>query len=130
MPLRLIPYDSTGAIEKAGEGCTARMKFKARDYQKANLPQGSLTVATLRIINAADGTEIHDFGDVISHFNADGDFSLIIDAAYNKILSTDEATQEELHLGLIHIEGTDGQDDIEINAEYYLFVTNFEHVTT
>ena len=117
------------------EGNTHRLKFYIYDpadvtetdgvksYTAAGIGVSSMTSASLKIYNKSDDAVILASTNVLSSFDADGNFSYLISAANNAIISTLDVQAED-HIAVITIACTVGSETHAFVRDILLCVLN------
>ena len=111
------------------EGSTCIMEFKLQDPKSGqDVPNSSINSAVMRIHNESDKSIIQvggvDDTNVKTAFNASGQFSYLLEADANKMVSDDEFTTIEVHWARFTINFTSNGDIHNYIFNYKLEIEN------
>jgi len=113
------------------EGNTALMEFTLTDYDHTTpVPVSSVDTATLTLYHNDTGVIINEREDVNvkGYLDADGKFSMILEADDNVMLAAGDAVDSEVHVALITITATGVEGAIVFKREFWMTILNQRQV--
>jgi len=113
------------------DGNTALMEFTLTDYDHTTpVPVSSVDTATLTLYHNDTGAIINsrDDVDVKSKLDANGKFSMILDADDNVMIATGDNVDSEVHSALITITATGAEGAIVFKREFWMTILNQQRV--